>query len=104
MSGGKVAKNTSYLIAAFVGQKVLSFVYITVVARSVGVEGAGRYFVAVSFTTIFSVFVDLGLSSVLVREIAKVPERMRQFLSNVLGIKVALAVLTVAATHVGALL
>ncbi len=97
MTEGRVAKNTVYLVAASVGQKVLSFVYFTLVARAVGVEGAGKYVVATSFTTIFSIFVDLGLSNVLVREVAKVPEKAGEYLANVLGIKVILAVLAAAA-------
>jgi O-antigen/teichoic acid export membrane protein len=102
MSGGRVVKNTAYLVAAFVGQKVLSFVYFTIVARIVGVEGAGKYFLAVSLTTMFSIFVDLGLANVLVREVAKFPEKAKSLLGNVLGLKVVLALLTVAAVNVTA--
>jgi len=102
MEGGKVVRNTSYLVAAFVGQKVLTFVYFTVIARTVGVEGAGRYFLAVSFTTMFSIFVDLGLANVLVREVAKFPDKAGKFLANVLGIKLILAALTVTAALVTA--
>ncbi|MFA6603515.1 MAG: flippase [Patescibacteria group bacterium] len=97
MAEGRVAKNTAYLLSASVGQKILAFIYFTIVARSVGVEGTGRYFVAVSFTTIFSIFVDLGLANVLVREVAKVPENAQKLLANVLGLKAVLGVLTVAA-------
>ncbi len=102
MAQGKVAKNTAYLVAAFVGQKILSFVYFTLAVRAVGVEGAGKYVIATSFTTIFSIFVDLGLSNVLVREVAKFPEKAGTFLSNVLGIKAVLAVITVIAVEIGA--
>lgn len=105
MSEGRVAKNTAYLVTAFVGQKILSFVYFTLVARLVGVEGAGKYVIATSFTTIFSVFVDLGLSNVLVREVAKVPEKAGTLLANVLGMKAVLAALAgIAATVVAWLL
>jgi O-antigen/teichoic acid export membrane protein len=99
MAEGRVAKNTAYLVAAFVGQKVLSFVYFTLAARAVGVEGVGKYIIATSFTTIFSVFVDLGLSNVLVREVAKFPEKAGTLLSNVLGIKVILATCAVIAVE-----
>jgi O-antigen/teichoic acid export membrane protein len=87
---------------AFVGQKVLTFVYFTLIARTVGVEGAGRYFLAISFTTMFSICVDLGLANVLVREIAKFPDKAGKLLSNVLGIKLILAALTVTAALVTA--
>jgi O-antigen/teichoic acid export membrane protein len=102
MSGGKVVRNTAYLVTAFVGQKLLSFVYFMVIARTVGAEGAGRYFIAVTFTTLFSIFVDLGLANVLVREVAKFPEKAGALLSNVLGIKAILAALTVIAVQVTA--
>lgn len=95
-----MTKNTAYLVSAFVGQKLLSFLYFTIIARTVGVDGVGRYFLAVSFTTIWSVFVDLGLANVLVREVAKFPEKAQKLLSNVLGLKVIFAVLTVIAVHV----
>lgn len=101
---GKVAKNTAYLVAAFVGQKILSFVYFMLAARAVGIEGAGQYVAATSFTTIFSVFVDLGLANVLVRETAKDQARAGELLSNVLGIKLILSVATVVATAIVATL
>ena len=102
MTEGRVAKNTAYLVAAFVGQKILSFVYFTLVARAVGVEGAGKYVIATSFTTIFSIFVDLGLSNVLVREVAKFPEKAGALLANVLGLKTALAACSAVAVTIAA--
>ncbi|MDD5251272.1 MAG: flippase [Patescibacteria group bacterium] len=102
MAEGRVAKNTAYLLSAFVGQKVLAFAYFILVARLIGAEGTGKYFIAVSFTTIFSVFIDLGLSNVLVREVAKCPENAGKLLSNVLGMKAVLASVTVAAALVTA--
>lgn len=105
MPEGKVAKNTAYLVGAFVGQKILSFVYFTLAARAVGLDGAGKYVAATAFTTIFSVFVDLGLANVLVREVAKFPEKAEELLANVLGIKSVLAVgAVIAATVVARLL
>ncbi len=73
---------------ASVGQKVISFVYFTIVARSLGVEGTGKYFFALSFTTIFVVFVDFGLTNVLVRETSRFPDRLRTYLGNALFIKI----------------
>ncbi len=92
MAAEQVTRNTAYLTAAFVGQKLLSFLYFSIIARQVGVEGAGRYFIAVSFTTIWSVFVDLGLANVLVREVAKHREKAGTLLANVLGLKVLFAI------------
>jgi O-antigen/teichoic acid export membrane protein len=95
MAAEQVTRNTAYLTAAFVGQKLLSFLYFSIIAREVGVDGAGRYFLAVSFTTIWSVFVDLGLANVLVREVAKHREKAGTLLANVLGLKVLFAIASV---------
>jgi len=91
---GTIAKNTIYLTVATIGQKILAFLYFILIARLAGVEGTGKYFFAVSFTTIFSIFVDLGLSSVLIRETAKKREAAGRYLGNILGAKIILGALT----------
>ena len=89
-----VAKNTTYYTIALILQKILAFVYFSLIARFVGVEDTGKYAFALTFTTLFAIFIDLGLGSVLTREIAKAHIRTRQYLSNVLALKIPLAVLT----------
>lgn len=85
---GNIARNTSYLTIALIIQKVLSFFYFVLLARSLGPEYLGKYYFAISFTTIFAIFIDLGLVNYLTRETAKTKERSPQLLSNVLGFKV----------------
>jgi len=89
-----VAKNTMYMTMASVGQKVISFIYFTLIARTIGAEGTGKYFLALSLSTVFVIFVDLGLTNVLVREAAKMKENIQEYLSTVLSIKVILGGLT----------
>lgn len=98
MAEGKVAKNTAFLLTAYVGQKVLTFAYFAIIARLVGVEGSGRYFVAVSFAVIFSILLDLGLGNVITRETARLNENAGKLLANILGVKLVLAALTVPLT------
>ncbi|MBI2436354.1 MAG: flippase [Candidatus Magasanikbacteria bacterium] len=94
MISNSVAKNTAFLTIASILQKVISFVYFAIVARNIGAEGTGKYFFALSFTTIFVIFVDLGLTSVLVRETAKAREKLQTFFSSILFVKIFLALLT----------
>lgn len=89
-----LTQNTAYYTGALILQKVLAFVYFAFLARGLGVEDQGRYTFAFSFTTIFSVFVDVGLNSVLTREIAKDKNRIKEILGNVLAIKMILSVFT----------
>jgi len=94
MESKSIAHNTAWMTIASIGQKIISFAYFTVLARNIGVENTGKYFFALSFTTIFVVFVDLGLTSVLVREGAKAKEKIQNYFSTVLSIKMFLGILT----------
>ncbi len=87
MEESRIAKNTLYFTAASVGQKVLAFVYFMFIARIMGVEGTGAYFLALSITTIFSVVADFGMQPVLVREIAKGRESV-QLIRSIIAIKI----------------
>jgi len=85
-----VARNTFYLTSALIGQKMLSFVYFTLLARFLGAEMIGKYTFALAFTTIFSIITDLGLTPVLIREVARARDRAQEYIRTVLGIKFAL--------------
>lgn len=85
---------------ASVGQKIISFVYFTMIANHLGAENTGKYFFALAFTTVFVVFVDLGLTSVLVRESAKHREKIQSYFSTILSVKIGLGILTYIATIV----
>lgn len=89
-----VAKNTTYYTTALIMQKVLAFVYFSLIARFLGVEDTGKYTFALSFTTLFAIFIDLGLAPVLTREIAKAKEKSKEYLANILALKIPLAVVT----------
>lgn len=82
-----VAKNTSFLTAASIGQKLISFVYFTIVARLIGVENTGQYFFALTYQSIFAVVADFGSAAVLTREMAKLPGKIQSIFSTALGNK-----------------
>lgn len=96
-----LAKNTTYYTFALTFQKVLAFLYFTFMARILGPEDIGKYVTALSFTTLFTVFVDVGLSPLLIREVAK-KEDAHQLLTKVLSIKVPLAFLSYGAIVIAA--
>ena len=87
-----IAKNTAFMTFASVGQKIIAFVYFTIVARSLGADATGQYVTALAFSTIFVVFVDLGMTNVLVREAAKYKDKIQQYFSVILISKTFLAV------------
>lgn len=71
MKINNIAKNTSYYTMALVMQKVVSFAYFAMLARSLSPEDLGKYYFAISFTSIFGIFIDIGLFNFLTREVAK---------------------------------
>lgn len=99
----RLAKNTLYLTLASVGQKVIAFVYFLFLARIMMPDLTGQYFLAVSITVIFTVVADMGITPVVIREVAKAPERAKEFLSHALALKMPLILIAmIAATATGA--
>lgn len=90
----KITANTSFFMIALIGQKILSFIYFTILARSLGAEATGQYFFAISFATMFAVLVDLGLSPVLIRQVAKDQEGGQRWFQQILTLKLMLALAT----------
>ena len=108
-----IAKNTSYYTLALVMQKIISFSFFIILARNLIPVDLGKYYLAISFTTIFAVFIDLGLANVLTREVARLrPARQdfggqaktrhgaQELLGNVLAIKIPLAIFSLIAVVV----
>jgi len=90
----KITANTSFFMIALIIQKVLSFVYFTLLARSLGAEGIGQYFFAISFASMFSVLIDLGLSPLLIREVAKEKEESIKWFQQIFTLKLIFALIT----------
>lgn len=93
MSQENLVKNTTFFTIAMAIQKILSFVYFIFVARFIGVENTGKYSFVMGFTTIFAMFLDFGLSQILIRESARDKNNSQKYLANVLGLKVIGAII-----------
>lgn len=89
-----IAKNTSYFTVALILQKVISFSYFIILARYLGPEDLGKYYFAISFTTIFSIIIDLGFAGVLIREVAKDDAKADKYLGTILAMKIPLTIIS----------
>jgi O-antigen/teichoic acid export membrane protein len=85
-----VTRNTLALLVSSVAQKAIAFVYFALIARWAGVEDTGKYFFALSWSLMFSIVTDVGLTSVLIREVAKKPAETARYLSQVITLKIPL--------------
>lgn len=100
VTGRSIAKNTTFYISALTLQKGLSFLYFTLVARSFGANLTGKYFFALSLAGIVIGIVDIGLTPVLTREVAKDRNTARSILGHTLLLKASLGLIMVIGTVV----
>ncbi|MBI4138985.1 flippase [Candidatus Uhrbacteria bacterium] len=96
-SGATIAKNAVWLMVATAAQKLVAFIAFTVVARLIGRELTGVFFYSVSITSIFVIFMDLGMTPVVIRSLAGNREDAPRLLGAALRAKLLLAPFAIAA-------
>ncbi len=89
----RIAANTIAMILAKFGRQFLSMAFVVLVARKLGVEDFGRYGVVMSLVTVFVTFSNLGLQNLLVREIARHPERANRFFFSVISLTIPVSLI-----------
>ncbi|MEK7537762.1 MAG: flippase [Patescibacteria group bacterium] len=88
VNGGRVAKNTTYLTLALIGQKLLSALYFPIIAGLIGPSSAGLYLAALSFINIFAIFIDLGLTPAFIRQTARDEREGKREFNVIMSFKV----------------
>lgn len=92
-------KNSFWLAVGNIVSKLMRAVLIIAAARILQAEGYGIYSYALSLAGFFTIFSDIGLSSLLTRELSKhKDEDIRPYISTTFYIKILLIVLSVAVT------
>jgi O-antigen/teichoic acid export membrane protein len=91
----QLARNTFMLTVASIGQKLIAFLYFALIARTIGDEATGSYFIALAMVTTIGVLDDVGLTAVTIREVAKSPDKAKDLIRNVIGIKLITMPLTI---------
>jgi O-antigen/teichoic acid export membrane protein len=90
----KIAQNTAWLYGAEVISKVFQVVLVIILARKYGADIFGQYSFAMSFTLIFAMFADLGITPFIIREISRNKKLVSTYINNLLFIKALLGVLS----------
>jgi O-antigen/teichoic acid export membrane protein len=87
-----ILKNSSYLLLAQIFTKILSFFYTFYIARQLGVVEFGNYSVALSYFSVLSAVVDLGISRFMIREVSKDQSKFVFLFINSLVIRAVFAI------------
>ena len=90
----RIVKNTGALFISQIITFVLAFLYIMYTARYLGAEGFGIISFALAFSGIFQIISDLGLSSLMTREIARDKSIIDKYIRNVSTIKIILSIIS----------
>jgi O-antigen/teichoic acid export membrane protein len=86
-----IAKNTGVLAISQVITTILGFFLLIYITRYLGEVEYGKYCFAASFTALFIIFADLGISNLIIRELARNKELTNEYLTNVSIIKLILS-------------
>lgn len=81
-----ILKNTFWLAVASGVSKFLKLILFIYVARILGATEYGKFTFALAFVTLFVVFSDFGLSSIVTRELSREKEKEKEF-SAILSLK-----------------
>ena len=88
----RIIKNTFWLSVGQLGSRLIRAVVLVYAARVLGASEYGIFSYALSLAGFFTVFADLGVSTILTREAAQKPQEKHVYFSTSFAIKIALVV------------
>ncbi|WP_048190940.1 flippase [Methanobacterium sp. SMA-27] len=90
----KISKNIGLIVISQILTYVLAFFTVIYTARYLGADGFGIISLALSIGAIFGVFVDMGISTLMVRELARDKSLSNKYISNSILMKILLSFIT----------
>jgi len=96
-------KNSVLLFGGNAISAVISFVITVYIARLLSVSDFGSYITVISFVTLFGIFTDFGINTVIIREGAKNPEDTHNLIFSAMGLKYLMSLASMLAVIVFAL-
>jgi len=91
----RIVKNTGVFFVAQVITYIIAFFYTINMARYLGAEAFGILTFGLSFVLILGISADLGLSSLVVREVSRNKSLTSKYAGNFLIIKIFLSIASV---------
>ena len=93
-TGRRVLVNTGALTSASLWRIAMSFVLQLLIARQLGVSGLGHYTIALAYLNVCQVISELGLPTLMVRDLAQAPRQRRGYFGVLLSIQTTTSFLT----------
>ena len=83
----RLVKNSIWLFGAEASSKFIGLATQIIAARYLGDKGYGNYSLAFALSGIFTVFLDMGLSIYICKQVSRYPKEANQYLKSVFGLK-----------------
>jgi O-antigen/teichoic acid export membrane protein len=93
-----VLRNSAFLVVAEILRRLFSLVMVLLIARSLGVEGFGRYAFVLAFVALFAGLAEFGLDTLLIKDVARHPERGATHYGSTLVLKLGTSALAAGLT------
>lgn len=93
-TASRVADNTLWLLLQRLGGRFISFLLMVYLARHLGSLNFGKFTFANGFIGLFLILADLGITTLVVRDVARDREGSPQYVGNTATLKVFLSVVT----------
>ncbi|MBP2046882.1 flippase [Methanobacterium aggregans] len=90
----RIAKNTGVMFISQIMTYLIGFFITMYTARYLGAEGFGILSLALSITAVFGITADLGLTTLMIREVARNKSLVNTYISNTFLMKIGLSALT----------
>jgi O-antigen/teichoic acid export membrane protein len=87
----KIAKNIFFLFIGGIVSSLLSVILSIFIARFLGDVIFGGYSFVIAFVVLFSVFLDLGYETLLIRDVAKDKLKASNYLNNIISFRVVIS-------------
>lgn len=100
--GHIIIKNTAFVTLGKVALKVMTFLFSVYVVRGLGDDRFGQYSIVLAFAGLFSIFVELGMTQYVMREIAQDRSKTQSLFWNLVALRFLLAIFGIIGITLGA--
>ena len=88
----RVIGNTIWLLLQRAGGRILTLLMMIYIARALGSLGFGKLIFAISFTSLFIILADLGITTLTIRQVARDKESGPEYVGNIATLKLFLSI------------
>ena len=86
------ARNCSIIVTSTLVNSLIAVFIIALVARYLNKDLFGKYIFVITFVGVFEVFTDMGYNTILIREVARAKDRVREMVGLAIMIKLLVAI------------